>query len=340
MQGNTRQAAIWNYLRNLDYLQLVTVALLLGIGLIFIHSTGMQIDTEESRGFFGRQLIWIGLGCTAYFLISLPDYRSFTSRVAMLGGYALSVILLVTVLFFGLKIFGATRWLNIFGFRLQPSEPAKLMVICALAAILSAPRFSQNKNLSLFLCTMTVLIPFILIAIEPDLGSALVLLPISCAVIFASGIKWKIVILGLAAVAVGVAVILLDCFREEPVLLRGYQRDRIKTFLDPGADLSNRGYNAHQAKIAVGAGGYTGTGIGKGVQNELGFLPRTVSNNDFIFSVIAEETGFCGVTGILFLYAMLLYSILRTAFVTSGYGRYIAVGFLTFDHSRRYCARR
>lgn len=329
MRETARQSPFLNYLRTLDYLQIGVVALLLGVGLTFIHSTGMQIDTPESRSFFDKQLIWIGIGTAVYILISLLDYRSFSCRVAMLGGYALSVVLLVVVLFFGLKIFGATRWLNIFGFRLQPSEPAKLMVIGALAAILSAPRFSRNKLLSAALSSLTVLIPFILIAIEPDLGSALVLLPVSGAVIFASGIKWRYVILGLAAVTVGTAFVLLDSFQETPLLLRNYQRDRIKTFLNPKADLSNRGYNAHQAKLAVGSGGSTGTGIGKGVQNELGFLPHTVSNNDFIFSVIAEETGFCGAIGLLGLYLLLLYTILRTAFMVSDYGRYIAVGVAT-----------
>jgi rod shape determining protein RodA len=126
-----------------------------------------------------------------------------------------------------------------------------------------------------------------------------------------------------------VSIVYVDCSREKPLLLRSYQRDRIRVFLHPDSDRSNRGHNAYQAKLAVGSGGMSGTGIGRGTQNELGFLPHTVSNNDFIFSVIAEETGFTGVLGVLFLYAMLLYSILRTAFIVSGLGRYIAAGVAT-----------
>ncbi|MBE6378162.1 MAG: rod shape-determining protein RodA [Lentisphaerae bacterium] len=329
MRDNVRELPLIRFLRSLDYLQIAAVVLLLSVGLVFIRSTGIQIDTPESLASFGKQLIWIGIGTAVYFFVAMLDYRSFSCRVAMLMGYAVSVVLLVVVLFFGLKIFGATRWLNVFGMRLQPSEPAKLMVIGMLSAIFSAPKFSANKFLCFAMAGAAVGIPFFLIAIEPDLGSSLVLLPVAAMILFCFGIKWRYVLLGIAAVAAGIGFIIFDSMREDPILLRGYQRDRIKVFLNPGSDLSNRGHNAHQAKLAVGSGGLSGTGIGKGIQNELGFLPHTVSNNDFIFSVIAEETGFAGVMFLLLLYLVLLYTILRTAFLVSGYGRYIAVGVAT-----------
>lgn len=334
MTRNFRELPLYRFLQSLDYLQVGTVAMLLCIGLIFIHSTGTQIDTPESLASFGKQLRWIGIGTAVYLLVAALDYRSFSCRVAMLFGYAVSLVLLVVVLFFGLKIFGATRWLNFFGLRLQPSEPAKLMVIGVLSAIFSAPKFSSSKSLCILMSSAAVGIPFFLIAIEPDLGSSLVLLPVAGIMLFSFGIKWRYVLLGLTAIAVGISFVLLDSFREDPILLRDYQRDRIKVFLNPGSDLSNRGHNAHQALLAVGSGGLSGTGIGRGIQNELGFLPQTVSNNDFIFSVIAEETGFVGVLFLLTLYLVLLYTILRTAFIVSGYGRYIAVGvaMLIFCH--------
>ena len=329
MRNSGRSQALWTFLRSIDYLQLLVMAMLLTVGLIFIRSTGMQIDTEASRGFFHRQLLWIAAGTAAYILFSLLDYRSFFCRSAMILGYILALILLLVVLFFGLKVFGATRWLNVFGFRLQPSEPAKLMVIGMMAEVFAAPRLARNKLLCIFLAGLTVALPFFLIVIEPDLGSALVLLPVAGAMLFCFGIKWRYVMLGLAAIAAGTAFILLDSFREEPLLLRNYQRDRIKIFLNPNSDRGNRGHNAYQAKLAVGSGGLSGTGIGRGTQNELGFLPHTVSNNDFIFSVIAEETGFLGAAALLLLYALLLYSILRTAFMVSGYGRYLSCGIAT-----------
>ena len=329
MQETSRQLPILSVLRTLDYLQIAVMVLLLGAGLLFIHSTGVQIDTEESRSFFSKQLIWIVTGAGVYTFIAMLDYRSPVCRMVMTGGYLVSLVLLAAVLFFGVKVFGATRWLNISGFRLQPSEPAKLMVIGMLAELFTIPFLVKNKFYGIISAGVVVGIPFLLIAIEPDLGSALVLLPISGAMLFAYGIKWRYVLLGILAITAGTAFILIDSFREDPILLRNYQRDRIKVFLNPGSDRGNRGHNAFQAKLAVGAGGATGTGIGKGTQNELGFLPHTVSNNDFIFSVIAEETGFWGVTVLLTLYALLLYTILRTAFLVSGYGRYIACGIAT-----------
>ncbi|MBE6358658.1 MAG: rod shape-determining protein RodA [Lentisphaerae bacterium] len=329
MQETSRQLPILSVLRTLDYLQIAVMVLLLGAGLLFIHSTGVQIDTEESRSFFSKQLIWIVTGAGVYTFIVMLDYRSPICRMVMTGGYLVSLVLLAAVLFFGVKVFGATRWLNISGFRLQPSEPAKLMVIGMLAELFTIPFLVKNKFYGIISAGVVVGIPFLLIAIEPDLGSALVLLPISGAMLFAYGIKWRYVLLGILAITAGTAFILIDSFREDPILLRNYQRDRIKVFLNPGSDRGNRGHNAFQAKLAVGAGGATGTGIGKGTQNELGFLPHTVSNNDFIFSVIAEETGFWGVTVLLTLYALLLYTILRTAFLVSGYGRYIACGIAT-----------
>ena len=329
MARELRQQPIFAYLRNLDYLQLGAVALLLGIGLVFIRSTGIQIDTEASRSFFDKQLMWIIVGFGVYFFVSALDYRSFSFRACMAGGYLLSLLLLVVVLFAGVRVFGATRWLNIFGFRLQPSEPAKLMVILILAEIFSSPFLTKNRFFSTFAAGAAVGIPFILIAVEPDLGSALVLLPISGAMLFAFGIKWRYVLLGLLAITLGIGFVLYDSSREEPLVLRNYQRDRIRVFLNPDSDLSNRGHNAYQAKLAVGAGGASGTGIGRGTQNELGFLPHTVSNNDFIFSVIAEETGFWGAFGLLLIYLLLLFTILRTAFMASGYGRYIACGVAT-----------
>jgi rod shape determining protein RodA len=118
--------------------------------------------------------------------------------------------------------------------------------------------------------------------------------------------------------------------------LRDYQKERIMVFLNPERDLNNRGYNQFQARLAVGSGGLYGKGFGKGTQNTLGFLPQSVSNNDFIFSVIAEETGFIGATALILTYILLIYTMLRTAWVAADpFGRYIAVGIAVvfFVHS-------
>ncbi len=323
--GKSRFAA---FFAGLDYLQFGVALALLGVGLIFIYSTGVQVDTAVSRAFFSKQIQWIAMGLAVYFFFAVLDYRALPVRIMVFGAYGISLLLLVAVLIFGRKISGATRWLDIGSFRLQPSEPAKLALICVLAAIFSAVRLrKKHPGLIPLLAVAAVVVPFILIAKEPDLGSALILLPILGAMFFCYGIKWRYVLLGMIFILCGIGVVLNDCFvMKKPVLLRSYQVSRIKVFLNPGMDKRDRGSNAYQAMNSVGSGGLSGKGIGKGTQNELGFLPQTVANNDFIFSVIAEETGFTGAFALIILYTMLLYSVLRTAFLTSSYSRYLAVG--------------
>ena len=327
MRSPAGRSRFAEFFGGLDYLQLGTMLLLLAVGLIFIRSTGIQVDTPASRAFFSKQLQWIAMGAVLYFLLAAMDYRALPLRFAAFGAYALTLILLVAVLFWGKRIFGATRWLDLGGFRLQPSEPAKFTLILVLSAIFAAPDARKRPFRIAGFALLATAVPFLLIAREPDLGSAFILLPILASIAFACGIRWRYVLLTLVAAAVLIAFVLAECFWfEKPVVLRSYQVDRIKVFFHPERDKRNRGSNAYQAMNSVGSGGLSGHGIGRGVQNELGFLPQTVTNNDFIFSVLAEETGFTGALFLLLLYLLLIYSILRTAFLVSGYGRSLAVG--------------
>ena len=181
----------------------------------------------------------------------------------------------------------------------------------------------------------TVALPFLLIVREPDLGSSLILLPIFVVILFTAGLKWRYILLaGLTAGILGGAAVLNEAMQIRP-MLKEYQRDRIRVFLNPELDRTDTGYNSYQARLAVGSGGLTGKGIGEGTQNTLGFLPQTVSNNDFIFSVIAEEVGFLGCLLLIAAYLALFYSIIRTAFLTTDpFGRYLAVGIgsIIFSH--------
>ena len=262
------------------------------------------------------------------------DYRKIEFRIASIIFYLLCLCLLGAVLIWGKEINHATRWLVIGGYRLQPSEPAKVALIMVLAGLF-ASRSWQIRRWQTFLLTLFALgMPFFLIVIEPDLGSALLLLPIYFSMLFIAGVRWKYVLVGVvAALLIGV-VGFLDYSRENPVLLRKYQRDRIRVFLDPQFDIQNRGHQPYQARLGVGSGGLYGKGLGNGTQNALGFLPQMAAHNDFIFSVIAEETGFCGVLALLLLYATLFYTILRTAFLAPPYGRLLASGtaILLFFH--------
>ncbi|QSH41319.1 rod shape-determining protein RodA [Lentisphaerota bacterium ZTH] len=326
---------IISYAGQFDMLQLLSLGALLLYGLIFIYSTGEQIGTPAAASFWLKQVQWILLGICVWTFFAVGDYRTLKPLSWII--YAAIAFLLLLVLFFGTKVYGARRWLVFggIGLRIQPSEFAKLSVILYLSALMSSHGFNINRLRSLLLVAAVVGVPFLLIVREPDLGSALILIPLTGAIIFTAGIKWRYIFTALiVATVVLTAEILNETYKIHP-FLKDYQKERILTFLDPERDIQNRGYNQFQARLAVGSGGFTGKGIGKGTQNALGFLPQSVSNNDFIFSVIAEETGFFGCMVLLSTYILLLVSVLRTAFMTPDhYGRYIAVGMaaVIFSH--------
>lgn len=326
-----------DFLSGIDFVQIGALLFLIGTGLLFIYSTGAQIGGNHAASFFFRQLRWIGAGGVLWLFCMLIDYRKIQYRILGVLFYLVTIVLLVLVLFIGVKVYGATRWLSIapLGLRLQPSEFSKLALVMVLSAMFASPMFKVNRFPCLLLGAATVALPFLLIVREPDLGSSLILLPIFVVILFTAGLKWRYILLaGLTAGILGGAAVLNEAMQIRP-MLKEYQRDRIRVFLNPELDRTDTGYNSYQARLAVGSGGLTGKGIGEGTQNTLGFLPQTVSNNDFIFSVIAEEVGFLGCLLLIAAYLALFYSIIRTAFLTTDpFGRYLAVGIgsIIFSH--------
>ena len=328
---------LYGWVKPYDHLQTAAMVVLLFTGISFIYSTGQQVGGPNADIFWHRQLQWLGLGICVWLFMSIFDYRmlKFFSPFIYVG----CIVLLIAVLIWGPKIYGASRWL-VFGpggrIRLQPSEFAKLGTIIFLSLILAWRNFKINNLAHLALLGIVTLIPFALIVVEPDLGSAIILLPTLAIMIFVAGIKWKYIIIVATCATIFIAAEIVNEVYEIKPLLRGYQKERIMVFLNPERDLNNRGYNQFQARLAVGSGGMSGKGFGKGTQNTLGFLPQSVSNNDFIFSVIAEETGFIGATALILTYILLIYTMLRTAWLaTDPFGRYMAVGIAVvfFVHS-------
>ena len=321
-----RLRAAGGFFANLDYIQLFAMLGLLGIGLIFIYSTGSAYGIRGTFAFY-RQLQWIGLGGILWLAASLINYRSADFRFLTIPIYISVVILLILTLKFGTRVYGATRWIAIGSIRIQPSEFAKLAMILLLSVVFAVPRFDVNRWKGILISLLIFIPPFFLVAKEPDLGSSVVMIPAYLGIVFCAGLKWRyILVSSLIVLLIGGAAVLNETMQIRP-FLRAYQRDRIKVFLNPESDRLHRGYNAYQARLAVGSGGVFGKGIGKGEQNNLGFLPHTVANNDFIFSVVAEETGFAGALLLILLYGFLLYSIWRTAYYAAEpLGRYIAVG--------------
>ena len=330
-------SALLSFPSSLDFVQLLSLMFLLGVGLVFIRSTGEQVGTEASLGFFAKQLRWIGGGAVLWLLAASVDYRKIQYRVLSVLFYLAMLALLVLVLFIGVKINGARSWIYLkpIGMSLQPSEFSKLSVVLLLSAMFSTPMFNVNRLACLLLGAAAVALPFGLIMLEPDFGSGVILIPVFVGIVFCAGLKWRYILLATAAVAlIGGGLVLNEVAGYRP-LLKPYQINRIKVFLNPELDLMGSGYNSYQARLAVGSGGMTGKGIGEGTQNSLGFLPQTVSNNDFIFSVIAEEAGFVGCFLIILAYLALFYSVVRTALATSDpFGRYIAIGIgcIVFPH--------
>jgi rod shape determining protein RodA len=243
------------------------------------------------------QLYGIVLGLVAMVFMLTLDYNTFTDKSHII--YIGLLALLIYVLFLGNVQMGARRWIGLRGFNLQPSEFAKVGVALVLAKF-----FGENRGTpvwtDLAIGGVLTLIPFALIAKEPDLGTAVTLLPVFLAVAYLAGMKMRI--LGVLLLAMLLAVPIAWKFA-----LKDYQKSRVTMFLDPSQDAKGAGYQQIQARITVGSGGLTGKGFKQGTQGQLRFLP--VAHNDFIFSVLAEEQGFGGVLVALGLY---LFVILRT----------------------------
>ena len=222
------------------------------------------------------QLYAIILGLGAMLLTLALDYRTFTDKSHLI--YIGLLALLLYVMFFGAVQMGARRWISLGGFNLQPSEFAKIGVALVLAKF-----FGENRGMpawsDLAIGGALTLVPLALIAKEPDLGTAVTLLPVFAAIAFLAGMRMRV--LGLL-----ITCVLLTAPIAWKFALKDYQRSRISTFLDPAQDAKGAGYQQIQARITVGSGGLTGKGFRHGTQGQLRFLP--VAHNDFIFSVLAE----------------------------------------------------
>jgi rod shape determining protein RodA len=299
-----RVGAWWKVWLAQDWLAVLAVALLLGTGLAFIYSASWRGEETGIVGaWFPRQIWWATIGALGATALVAIDYRFWLRQSWWL--YLGSVVLLVLVLLIGTKVYGAYRWINVFGVLVQPSEFAKVTLVLFLARILGSPAVRPTDFSTVVATLVLTGVPFVLILKEPDLGTAMILIPTALFMLFAAGASLRH-LLGLA----GIGALLSPLGW---LVLGDYQRERILTFLDPSRDPLDSGWNALQSAIAVGSGGLSGKGFLNGTQNVLGFLPRTVSPSDFIFPVIAEEAGFIGASLLLAAFAVLLSCYLRTA---------------------------
>ena len=308
----------------MDPIMLAMTLALVVTGIFFVYSAGYEHSSRDVHLLYQKQIQWTLLGLVVYFGVAFFDYE----RIGDLSGwiYIGSVLLVVAVLIFGTEINGAKRWLNL-GIKVQPAEFAKVGLLIFLAAYLSGPGRSLEDFPYVIASLMIGALPCLLIAKQPDLGTALVCLPITFGILYVAKIPHRYLFLML--------ILGLLCTPLVWKVLHEYQRNRIMIFLDPSIDPLGGGWSRLQSMMAVGSGGLTGKGYLEGTQGLLGFLPLTVAPTDFIFSVIAEETGFMGTLVIFALYFLLFATIVRAAIqARDRFGRLIAVGVLVmlFTH--------
>ncbi|MFP4281034.1 MAG: FtsW/RodA/SpoVE family cell cycle protein [Opitutales bacterium] len=332
-----------------DWLGPVIILLLALFGVVFIHSATLT----AGGNYWARQLVWMVLGAGVYVVASQLDYKLYLENALW---FWLGAVLLLLLIFtpLGVTREGATRWLNFVVMNFQPSEAAKAATLIMVASILARSELGTvgQSVYALGKTLLVMLIPMILIFLQPDLGSCLIIPPVVLALLYVSRLSQRFF------VAVFVFSMLFgtwlgaDLYRYAAFLqaneltaheargqyqeesffpfLRDYQRERIMGFVNPAVidpTGTEAAWNRNQSMRAVGAGGPLGKGRGKGLQAQLGYLPRSVAHNDFIFAVLAEERGFVGAGLVIGLFGALLANGVRIAGqARDRFGMLLAVG--------------
>lgn len=292
-----------SFLKKVDINFALVVLILNFIGLLNLYSATHTQDSTSLSHFFVSQLIWLGAGWVLYIYVTFIDYKIFHKIAYAI--YGLNILFLLLVPFIGKSFYGAQRWIDLKVFRYQPSETMKIALIFILARILL--RYNAHRGMGfkeLLLPLAITLLPFLLVAKQPDLGTGLVLIAIAFSMFLFVGVQRKVILTGLATIII--ALPLAWSFALKP-----YQKSRVLTFLDPGRDPRGAGYNSIQSKIAVGSGQVLGKGFRRGTQSQLEFLPER--HTDFIFSVLSEEHGFIGSMITVGLFILLFWMSIRIA---------------------------
>jgi len=302
-----------NKFGEIDWIFCLTITLIAGAGAVMLFSIAGSHWQPWAAPHMARYAVFF----TIMIVLSLIDLRVWFALAY--PTYAVAFLLLIAVDLFGHQALGARRWLQFGPIGIQPSEIMKIGMVLALARFYHGMS-GKSAQLSWWLIVPALLIlaPVGLVAKEPDLGTAILILLTGGLVVVLAGLSWRIIAAGvLALVALVPPVIMFG--------LHGYQKQRLTTFLDPQADPSGAGYHNLQSSIAIGSGGLLGKGYGLGSQSQLNFLPE--KQTDFIFSTLAEEFGFVGCVSVLVLYAAVIFMALRTAYLShSHFGRLAAAG--------------
>ena len=300
-------------LPEIDWRLALALCCIAGVGTMMLYSTAPL----SWKPWAGPHLIRFSLCFALMLILSLIDIRVWF--VLSYPIYVLALLLLVAVPVIGHESLGAKRWITAGPLSVQPSEIMKIGLVLALARFYHGVS-AKDARLSWKLLIPAVLIaaPTLLVAKQPDLGTAILISATGLAIMIMAGLTWRLLVLGGLAAIVGAPAFVM-------FVMKDYQRDRILTFLHPEDDPSGSGYHILQAKIALGSGGFLGKGFGLGSQSQLNYLPE--KQTDFIFATFAEEFGFLGCFTLLALYGVTIAIALRIASIShSHFGRLSAAG--------------
>lgn len=306
------------HLKRIDWILISTSFLLAGMGLFSLYSSSIARGDFLN---FKKQLIFLFIGIFLLILFIFFDYRIFkTNPYLILTLYFFSLLLLAGLFLFAPEVRGTKSWYKIGPLSLDPIEFAKVILIILLAKYFSARHIEMYRVTHIIISGLYVLLPTILIFLQPNLGSVLILLVIWLGILIVSGIK-------LRHFLILIMIFILFSSLSWIFLLKDYQKARVISYVSPRIEPLGIGWNQRQAKIAIGSGGLLGRGISEGTQVQYGFLPE--AQTDFIFAALAEETGFLGISLLLLTFTLLLWRVIKIALLAEdNFPRLFVVGFV------------
>jgi rod shape determining protein RodA len=303
-------------LSRVDWVLLIALIPLIGGGLASLYVFGGE------NTFFYKQLVWFLVGGCVYVVLSSLDLRFLRRSSVVLSVYLILSFFLLLLFLVGSMFQGARSWFDLGSFAVQPADPMKLALILVLAKYFSRRHIEIAHTKHILISGMYAFLPFVLVLVQPDFGSAIIILAIWFGMTILAGISMRHLLLILGGGVLAFALLWVFVFQP-------YQKARIMTFVHPLADVRGAGYNAHQSAIAVGSGQVWGKGIGYGTQSRLNFLPE--HETDFVFASFAEEWGFAGILMILLAFGVIFYRISVAATVgASNFETLYALGFGIF----------
>jgi rod shape determining protein RodA len=288
------------FIRNLDFGLLFSAAALSLIGIFTLFTLGGRNSAGGSYALFFQQSAWFCLSCIAGYVCWSLNYKLWDRFVWLL--YAVNILLLIGLVILGRKVSGAASWFSLGIMRFQPSEIAKLLFIVTFAGYLSRYRQDLNRLSYLIIAFVQFIFPFVLIMLQPDLGTGSVFVAVFFCMLYVAGVD-------LLTLIVSILVFVSGGVAGAAFVLKGYQIRRLTSFLDPENDPLGSGYQLMQSKVAVGSGGLFGKGFFHGTQAKMGFLPA--SHSDFIFSAFCEQAGMIGALVVLGLFLWMLMRIAK-----------------------------